>query len=84
MHTKILLLLGEKDEYLTYKTFESEETLTNYVESLMPLIELNIQRELPLRRRLQALPVDMQGNPDYFPFAGAVMGWDVIDLDPSE
>lgn len=75
---KILLLLGEHGEYLTYKKFKTDEELDAYAEKLHDLMLANITKELPLRKRLAAhLP-----DGEYFPFAGAVQDIEVIDDEP--
>lgn len=84
VHSKILVLLGRKDEYLGYKSFATDDELDNYLESIRDLMILNIQGDLPLRKRLLSLPKDSNGTAAYFAFAGAVQGFDVIDLDPTE
>lgn len=80
---KVLLLLGKNDEYLTYKAFHDDVSLDKYLEDIMPMIMLNIKESMPLRKRLLLLPKDEQGNPQYFPYAGAVQGIEVINLNPS-
>ena len=74
---KILLLLGPNDEYLDYKKFDTEESLDEWIEYHMPLILANIEGEKPLKERLKLAK-------EYFPFAGRVMSWEVIDLDTEE
>lgn len=71
---KILLLLGKNDEYLTYLVFRSHDLLNRYIEKLEPLMIANIEKELPLKERLKLID-------EYFPFAGKVEDFEVIDLD---
>lgn len=72
---KILLLLGHNDEYLTYKIFKTDTELDAFVESIQELVLANISGKLPLRKRLQLCP-----GGEYFPFAGSVLGFEVIDV----
>jgi hypothetical protein len=79
-YMKILLLLGKNDEYLDNKRFETDEELDSFLESITPLMMANISGEMTLRKRLKLLPNDV----GYFLYAGAVQGFEVIDLDETE
>lgn len=69
----VLLLLGAGDEFLTHKLFTKEQDLDKYLESIEKLMAANVERKLPLRERLKL-------SPHYFAFAGAVVNFEVIEL----
>lgn len=71
---KILLLLGPNDEYLDYKIFETEDEVDQWVDDHMDLVLANIEGDKPLKQRLKLCP-------EYFPFAGRLRGWEIIDLE---
>lgn len=81
---KILLLLGKNEKYLNYKVFQTDETLDKFLQDLMPLMLTNINGGFPLRKRLHLLPKNENGDPDYFLFAGAVQGFEIIDLNTTK
>lgn len=69
----VVLFLGERDEYLGYKTFQYRFKADLFVDSIHPLMLANIEKTLPLKERLQLAP-------GYFPFAGRVQNIELIDL----
>lgn len=69
----IVILLGENDEYLGYKIFESISEADLFIEKLQPLMLANIEKELPLKTRLSLAP-------EYFPFAGRVQDVELINF----
>lgn len=72
---KILLLLGQNGKYLTYKKFDTDFELDEFIEKIGPLMMANIDKALPLRERLKLLPSDVE----YFIYAGAVIDFKVIE-----
>jgi hypothetical protein len=72
---KILILLGEHNKYLDYMIFNSEQELDLFIDKIHPLIMANIHRAEPLKKRLEIV------KDNYFPYAGAVVDFEVIDLD---
>ena len=81
---KILLLLGKNEEYLNYKVFQTDEELDEFLKDLTPLMLTNISSDLPLRKRLNLLPKNKKGEVDYFLYAGAVQGFEIIDLNSTK
>jgi len=71
---RLLVLLGDKEEYLDCLKFKNEEDLDTFLESIEKLMVANISKELPLRERLKLAP-------RYFSFAGAVTSFEVINPD---
>lgn len=69
----VVLLLGDGDEYLGYKTFIYKHQAELFMDKLQPLMIANIEKELSLKERLQLVP-------EYFPFAGRVQNIELIDL----
>lgn len=79
---KILLYLGRCDEYLGYKKFKGkkqEKEIDDHLEAIESLMNANIEDILPLRKRLKLL-----GKEEYFPFAGAVTSFGIIDTENPE
>ena len=74
---KVVLLLGDNDEYLSYKKFTSDIEVDEFLEAIEPLIMANINRQMTLRERLKLLPKGV----GYFVYAGKVTGFEVLDLD---
>jgi hypothetical protein len=72
---KILILLGDNNKYLTYKTFTSDKDLDLFIDKIHPLMMANIHGVLPLKKRLEIV------RDDYFPQAGAVFDFVVIDTE---
>jgi hypothetical protein len=72
---KILILLGENNEYLTCKTFCNDRDLDIFIDKIVPLMLANIDGKLTLKRRLEIV------KDDYFHYAGAVIDFSVIDAD---
>jgi hypothetical protein len=72
---KILILLGNNREYLTYKIFSTNRELDLFIHKIHPLIIANINGVLPLKTRLEIV------KDDYFHLAGSVHDIEVIDLD---
>lgn len=73
----VVILLGENDEYLGYKEFKYDYQAELFIDKLHPLMIANIEKELPLKERLQLAP-------EYFPFAGRVQDVDVIKISTME
>ncbi len=69
----VVIFLGKNDEYLGYRSFQYKYQAELFVEKLQPLMIANIERELPLKERLQLIP-------EYFPFAGRLEDVDLIEL----
>ena len=69
----VVLLLGDGDEYLGYKAFKFKHQAELFMDKLQPLMIANIEKELPLKERLQLAP-------EYFPFAGRVQDIELINL----
>jgi hypothetical protein len=74
---KVVLLLGKNSEYLTYKKFQTDSEVDSFLEEIQPLMLANIDGEFTLKKRLESLEGT---STKYFPFAGAVMGFEVLDL----
>jgi hypothetical protein len=75
---KILILLGDNRKYLGYKLFSTENNLDIFIDKIHPLMMANILGELPLKQRLEIV------KDDYFPYAGLVFDFEVIESsDPS-
>jgi hypothetical protein len=72
---KILILLGENDKYLTYKTFTTDQSLDLFIDKIHPLIMANIDDAISLKKRLEIV------KDDYFPYAGAIFDFRVIDTE---
>jgi hypothetical protein len=71
--SSVVILLGENDEYLGYKTFDYSFKAELFIEKLHPLMIANIEKKLNLKERLQLAP-------EYFPFAGRVQDVELITL----
>jgi hypothetical protein len=69
----VVILLGENDEYLGYKSFLYKYQAELFIDKLHDLMLANIEKTLPLKERLQLAP-------EYFPFAGRVQDIDLIEL----
>ena len=69
----IVILLGPYDEYLDYRKFQTQEQVDQFAASIEDLLMANIEGQLPLQERLKLAP-------SYFPFAGCVQDFEVIDL----
>lgn len=68
---KVVILLGERDEYLSYLKFDSEMEVNDFIESIEDLMLANIENKLTLKERLKLAPY-------YFPLAGRVQGFEVV------
>jgi hypothetical protein len=69
----VLLLLGENDKYLGYKSFTYKYQAELFVDSIQDLMISNIEKVTPLKERLKL-------SPSYFPYAGLVQETVLIDL----
>jgi hypothetical protein len=69
----IMLLLGENDEYLGYKTFAYKYQAELAIEKLQPVMIANIEKVLSLKERIQLVP-------EYFPFVGRLQNVELIEL----
>lgn len=69
----VVLLLGENDEYLGYKSFQYLHQAELFIGHIEDLMIANIEKELPLKERLQLIS-------EYFPFAGRVQNVELINL----
>jgi hypothetical protein len=74
---KMLILLGDYRKYLTYKIFKTEQEMDLFIDKIHPLMMANIHRTEPLQKRLEIV------KDDYFIYAGAVIDFEVVDLDPT-
>lgn len=69
----VVLLLGKNNEYLWNKLFKTLEDAEEFIESIENLMLANVKRILSLRERLDRY------CPEYFPYAGAVQEFKIID-----
>lgn len=69
----VVIFLGENDEYLGYRPFKFKYQAELFLDKLQALMIANIEKQLPLKERLQLAP-------EYFPFAGRVQDVDLIEL----
>ena len=69
----VVVLLGENDEYLGYKSFDMKYKAELFVGNIHQLMLANIEKKLSLKERLEFAP-------EYFPYAGRVQDVELIEL----